>query len=95
MSTAARVLSPVKDFREQLSRPRWPLIFTPEGLQGVIVESAKDCSAPDCEQALDALIEDGAINNYECFLSEPNGTRLYILLRPIRASGPGAGQDQS
>jgi len=94
MSTAAHVLSPVQNFREQLSRPRWPLILTPEGLQGVIVQSTKSHSDSDCEQALDALVKAGSINNYERFLSEPNGTHLYLLLRPIRAGGPGAGQDQ-
>jgi hypothetical protein len=94
MSTAAHALSPVEDFREQLSRPRWPLILTPEGLQGAIVQSPKDASASDCEQALDALVQAGAINSYECFYNEPNGSRLYILLRPIRAAGPGAGQDK-
>lgn len=94
MSTVSSVVSPVEDFRSQLTRPRWPLIFTPEGLQGAIVESPQGASAKTCEQALDELIASGCVSNYKYLMAQANGTFLYVLLRSIGSGSSAPGQDE-
>ena len=98
MSTALRTSSYIssseKDFREQLKRPRFPLILTKDGLQGVIVQSVKGIPMQHCEAALDSLVSAGLIQRHEHFCNESNGTFLFLLLRPIRSSSAGARKDQ-
>ena len=98
MSTTSRapsyISSSEKDFREQLKRPRFPLILTKDGLQGVIVQSIKGASMGHCEAALDSLVSAGLVQRHEHFCNESNGTYLFLLLRPIRSGGPGARKDQ-